>query len=281
MKVHIFYRHYNSSNEEANGKDVVGTTFFDHDGKVKEIKPFRPKFFNFENCWKNLLQTIEGRDDVVIHLIMDGDIEESFMSKYKDKFILHTIKAGSDQKSFNKTWEIAKSVETSDDDIFYFLENDYLHVSYWVDHLKAIFEQTDKMLHYVSLYDHNDKYILQLYDNLVSKISVVKFKNSRGNIVDQHWRSTPSTCGSFAVNKQLFEADYDIQTTYDGDHEKFLHLNKKRSRGIWSPIPSLSTHMVDGLLSPVIDWYNYSKQAEKYGKIKKLNPIIKDEKNKI
>ena len=266
MKIHIFYRHYNSPNEYVSGKNVISTKFYDPDGNLSDFNinsSFRPQYFSFENCWKNLLQTTEDRDDVVIHLIMDGDIKESFMSKYKDKFTLHTIKAGTDQKSFYKTWEIAKSIKTNDNDIFYFLENDYLHVHHWVDHLKGIFKKADKMLHYVSLYDHNDKYILQMYDNLSSRIVSVRTELINGDTVDQHWRSTPSTCGSFAVNKQLFEADYDIQTTYDGDHEKFLHLNKERGRGIFSPIPSLSTHMVNGLLAPVINWHSYFLSAEK------------------
>lgn len=274
MKIHLFYRHYNSVNESINGKEIAATEFKNMDTGEKVVASFRPAEFSFEKCWINLLQTIEGRDDVDIHLIMDGEIDCSFMSKYKDKFTLHSINAGSDQKSFNKTWEIAKSIKTEDDDIYYFLENDYLHVHYWVDHLKGIFENADKMMHYVSLYDHNDKYVMHNYSDLLSRIVTVKNKHLNGNVSDQHWRSTPSTCGSFAVNKQLFEADYDIQTTFDGDHGKFLYLNKERERGVWSPIPSLSTHMVDYLLAPVIDWNNYAQHAKNY-KIKKLKPVVK------
>ena len=87
MKIHIFYRHYNSSDEKSSGKGVYATGFFKDDTNETFVADFRPKEFSFEKCWINLLQTVEGRDDVDIHLIMDGDIKQSFMSKYKDKLL--------------------------------------------------------------------------------------------------------------------------------------------------------------------------------------------------
>tara|TARA_Y100000389_G_scaffold203469_1_gene251974 strand:- start:2704 stop:3501 length:798 start_codon:yes stop_codon:yes gene_type:complete len=263
MKIHIFYRHYNSANESINGKEIVATEFKNKNGE-SFVANFRPEEFSFEKCWINLLQTIENRDDVDIHLIMDGDIDHSFMSKYKDKFTLHLIKAGSDQKSFNKTWEIAKSIKTEDDDIYYFLENDYLHVDYWVDFIKGIYSfREEKLMHYVSLYDHMDKYIMKMYSNLTSSVKFVQYEDN--NIrYERHWRSTPSTCGSFCVSKQLFEEDYDVQTTFSGDHEKFLYLNKEKNRGVFTPIPSLSTHCVNYLLAPAVNWNYYNSRTKEY-----------------
>lgn len=266
MKVHIFYRHYNSLNEHENGKNINATAFISPDGSESFIAKFRPDGFKFEKCWINLLQTIEGRNDVDLHLIMDGDINHSFMNKYKDKFTLHTIEAGSDQKSFNKTWEIAKSIKTEEDDIYYFLENDYLHVDNWVDYIKGIFNYRPKetLMHYVSLYDHKDKYFMEMYNNLTSSIKVAAYTNDNGKAFWRHWRSTPSTCGSFCCSKKLFEEDYDVQTTFPGDHDKFLHLNLERKRGVFTPIPSLSTHCVGYLLAPCIDWSYYNNKTEEY-----------------
>lgn len=264
MKIHLFYRHYNSVNESINGKEIAATEFKNMDTGEKVVASFRPAEFSFEKCWINLLQTIEGRDDVDIHLIMDGEIDCSFMSKYKDKFTLHSINAGSDQKSFNKTWEIAKSIKTEDDDIYYFLENDYLHIDNWVDFIKGIFSlREETLMHYVSLYDHADKYIMKMYNDLTSAVKSVGYTDNNIHY-HRHWRSTPSTCGSFCVSKQLFKEDYDTQTTFDGDHEKFLYLNKEKNRGVFSPIPSLSTHCVGYLLAPGIDWAMYNDRTKEY-----------------
>ena len=39
-----------------------------------------------------------------------------------------------------------------------------------------------------------------------------------------------------------------------GDHNKWLWLNENRERFVFTPLPGLSTHCMDGLLSPTINW---------------------------
>jgi hypothetical protein len=223
MKIHIFYRHFN----------IQGNDFKN-----------RPNWFDFERCFVNLLSTIENKN-IDLHVIMDGEINSNFISKYTDKFISHQIIAGSDHSSFFQTWKIAKETNINDLDLIYFLENDYLHVPDWSETVLELFSAYN-LPHYVSLYDHKDKYF-EMYDNLVSKIFITETR---------HWRTTPSTCGSFIINKQLFDADYDIHTTFIGDHHKFLQLNSQRNRIVITPIPGLSTHCMEGLLSPTIKWNN-------------------------
>lgn len=227
MKIHIFYRHYNIEGSDQRN---------------------RPYWFNFEKCFINLLNTIEGKN-VDLHLIMDGDIENNFVKKYKNKFTLHTIEAKSDQISFWKTWEIAKQTLISDKDLIYFLENDYLHIDSWVDKVIDLFSSYNN-LNYVSLYDHNDKYFLLMYEDLVSKIFTSE---------THHWRTTPSTCGSFIIPKYIFNEDYNEHTTISGDHNKFLHLSQIKNRFVLTPIPGLSTHCMEGLLSPTINWTEINK----------------------
>jgi len=224
--IHIFYRHYNIETTDDKG---------------------RPKWFNFQKCFENLLNTIEG-NDVQLHVVMDGDINSNFISKYKDSFIGHEIKVGNDQSSFFQTWEIVKNTQMEKNDLIYFLENDYLHIDGWIEKITELFS-TYKLSHYVSLYDHNDKYFLPMYDDLVSKIFVTE---------NHHWRTTPSTCGSFIINRELFESDYDIHTSVVGDHNKFLQLAEERNRMVITPIPGLSTHCIEGLMSPTINWEKYA-----------------------
>lgn len=222
MKIHIFYRHYN----------IEGS---DHKN--------RPYWFDFEKCFINLLNTIKGKD-VDLHLIMDGNIENNFIKKYKDDFILHTIEAKSDQISFWKTWEIAKQTDIGEKDLIYFLENDYLHISGWVEEIVNLFS-TYSGLCYVSLYDHNDKYFPEHIENSVSRIHTT---------TTHHWRTILSTCGSFIINKNIFEEDYIDNTTIAGDHNKFVYLNSTKNRFVLTPIPGLSTHCMEGLMSPTINW---------------------------
>jgi hypothetical protein len=223
MKIHILYRHYNI--EGAGNKS-------------------RPSWFDYEKCFVNLLNTIKGKN-VDLHVIMDGNSDGNFIEKYKDKYILHNINVGGDYNSYLETYKYIKTLNVDDNDLIYFLENDYLHTDNWVEEIVTLFQTYPQGLNYVSLYDHNDKYFLPQYDDLASKV----FTTST-----LHWRTTPSTCNSFALTKKLFDEDYDILSTMEGDHNKFMWLAEHRNRYVITPIPGLSTHCMEYLLSPTIDW---------------------------
>jgi len=222
MKLHIFYRHYN----------VQGT-----DNRN------RPNWFDYEKCYDNLTSTINFNENVKLNIVYDGKEENWIKKKKFNKF--YEINAKEDMKSFWETVKIAnrdKSIE--DNDLIYFLENDYMHINNWPEKIFELF-QTYNGLDYVSLYDHNDKYFLPMYDSLTSKIFISP---------SHHWRTTPSTCGSFITTKQRLNEDFDILSTMRGDHNKWLWLNQNRNRFVFTPLPGLSTHCMNGLLSPTIKW---------------------------
>jgi hypothetical protein len=223
MKLRIFYRHYNIS-----GNDIKRNL----------------TWFDYESCFKNLLSTIQNDPRVELHVIMDGDIKNNWIETYSNQFILHQITAGNDYQSFIQTYSYARDISTNIEDLFYFLENDYLHVHGWVEKVFELFS-TYRGLDYISLYDHNDKYFLSMYDDLVSKIFTTN---------SHHWRTTPSTCGTYIVNKKVFLEDYDVPFQMSGDHHKFIFLNQTKGRFVYTPIPGLSTHCMEGLLSPTINW---------------------------
>lgn len=223
MKIHIYYRHYNVAGNDKN----------------------RPSWFDYESCFQNLINTLKGVDKSLynLNIIFDGDVTKNWINLYNYK--KYEIQCGSDTCSFFNTCNIINNDSNiNDGDLVYLLENDYLHVNGWLNKLLELFK-TYNGLDYVSLYDHNDKYFLPMYDNLVSKIITTN---------THHWRTTPSTCGSFIMSSQKFKEDYDVLSTMKGDHNKFLWLNQHRNRSVITPIPGLSTHVMSGLLSPTIDW---------------------------
>jgi hypothetical protein len=222
MKIHIYYRH--ASENRTN--------------------PYRPKWFSYENCFRNLLETIKGYDFIDLTLALDGDINLDFTKNYQDKFTLFSTNYKSSLLSYRDLLKYIKEQHMEPNDLIYFLENDYLHVGSWVDKIIELYS-TFSNLDYVSLYDHNDKYFLPMYDELVSKIITTE---------THHWRTTPSTCGSFIINRKIFEEDYDIWSINVGDHNTFIYLNENRNRFVFTPIPGLSTHCMEGLMSPTIDW---------------------------
>lgn len=232
MKIKILYSHLNTS-----GKDYK----------------YRPFWFDFEKCFKNLLTTSEGMEIHVIYDITRGDIEYNWMNKYKDHYILHKIQGGSMERAAIEMYKIAKGLSEGmkDNDLFYFLENDYLHVKGWPNKILELFDKYSN-LNYVTLYDHGDKYFHPAYDDLVSKI----FTSDT-----HHWRTIISTCGSYITNKKIFLEDYKDLTTVVGDHNKWIYLNETKDRFILSAVPGLSTHCMETLLSPTIDWEKINNET--------------------
>jgi hypothetical protein len=229
MNIHIFYSHYN----------VTGT-----DNKS------RPNWFDYEKCFLNLLNTIKDKNNVKLNIVMDGKIEDNWIKKYKELYNAYEFKGGSMEIVTKAVYKIIKEYKCDSNDLIYILENDYLHVEGWSEKLVELYK-TFNRLNYISLYDHNDKYILPQYEDLTSKIVTTN---------SHHWRTTPSTCGSYIVPKHIFDDDYEIQTTVIGDHVKHVYLNEHKGRFILTPIPGLSTHCMKYLLSPTINWEKTNNQ---------------------
>lgn len=224
--LHLFYAHYNV---EGRGNKS------------------RPVWFDYEKCFLNLLNTIKGLPNITLYVIMDGKIESNWISKYRTSYTLHETEGGSMEKVTHNVYSFIRDKDIPPEDLIYILENDYAHVNGWVEKVTTLFD-TYKGLHYISLYDHRDKYFLPMYDDLVCKIFTTD---------NHHWRTTPSTCGSYITTSEVFKQDFDDHTGITvpiGDHHKWIFLNRTKGRFILSPVPGLSTHCMEGLLSPTVNW---------------------------
>lgn len=141
-----------------------------------------------------------------------------------------------------------------DDDVVYFLEDDYLHLP---GSENAILEGI-AIADYVSLYDHNDKYIpgvqggnpfIDTDGGEVTKVFRTK---------SHHWKLTNSTTMTFATTIQQLREDAPIWqhfTTgaHPNDFQCFLKL-RDYGRSLITPLPGLSTHCEPQWASPGIDW---------------------------
>lgn len=240
-KLNIFYRHVHSK----------------ADAFSRDPNKVRPTWFSYESCFRNLVATVANdplRSNVELTLLFDGsfeDFEQDFSSKYiysspiPIKVLL--ITAGSDESSAIATFDYVFKSDLKAGDIFYTLENDYMHMPGWVSTVFELFDSGQKF-DYVSLYDHRDKYVLPMYSNLSSRLICT---------TNQHWRTAPSTCGSFLGEISLFRLDYEIFQLKLKDYFLFDTLVNGRGRTLVTPVPGLATHCMAGYLSPTIDWSRY------------------------
>ena len=232
MKIKIFVRHCSFSSNSSN-------------------KNNRPSYFSREGCFVNLLNTIDENCEITVSF--DGILSEKdhFLNKhiYKNKFNLFEKKGGNDGISFLNMIEYVNSLNFDDNDIIYFLEDDYFHNVGWTNILREGFENV--AVDYITLYDHNDKYWYPMYEQLLSK--VICTKNS-------HWKSIPNTTNTYACLAKTFKRDYnihkmycDLSKGYTRDFDKFKYLIDN-GKTLINPLPGYSTHCEMEYMSPVLNW---------------------------
>lgn len=124
---------------------------------------------------------------------------------------------------------------TDDNEIYLFQECDYM---FRKDAGKKMIEAA-KQFDFITGYDHPDKYKEGMIPS--SEVRMV------GN---QHWRVTDSTTSTFMARGSMVKKEMDLFRSYGwDDHKRWLDLGSKGYK-LWSPIPSLTTHMVKYYMAP-------------------------------
>jgi hypothetical protein len=208
----------------------------------------RPDWFDKEKIFANFKKET-NKSHCNYTIIYDnhfGPLNETFL---KNESNVVETNCGCESASFIFMLNYVKQKNYDPDTIIYFVEDDYLHRPGWDI---ALLEAFTLPIHYVSLYDHLDKYLH--YPDLFSKIYCTS---------SCHWRSTPSTCNTYAVMYRQLMEDYHTNEVYSvysnngvsRDHEKFVDLGSQ-GKVLVTPIPGYATHC-DHLQSPTIDWKSY------------------------
>jgi hypothetical protein len=214
----------------------------------------KPLYINNGNCLRNAVRVF-GKEN--FHVIADNVSEETkriiLECGIEDKQI-HYVSVGHGAGTFNLGLDLA--LEQNDNEVIYFLENDYLHTK---NANTIIMEGINLGADYVSGYDHPDKYTPasrggnpQIEDDGGETTKVYLTKSS-------HWKITNSTTMTFAAKVSTLKRDeailrkYTNMGHYPQDYKMFLELRENNAILVTS-IPGISTHGETMWLSPVIDW---------------------------
>ena len=240
QRIHIFYRHVHIKN----------------DGRSRDPGKRRPPWFSHERCFQNFMHTldqVQNQDALTLTIVYDGteqDFHSDFMYPYctvprQMPVTVKIVNAGEEVKAWLMALAVVKDTPMHDEDLIYFVENDYLHLDGWVGKVRELLA-AGIACDYISLYDHKDKYDGGMYANLFAKLFATP---------SQHWRTAPSTCGTFMLKRKTFLEDLDVWAhTTMGEYYKFTHLCNAKGRVVVTPVPGLATHCMTGYLSPTIDW---------------------------
>ena len=214
----------------------------------------KPLYINNENCLKNAVKTFGNSEFLIIADNVSDETKRIILECGIEDKQIHYVSVGHGAGTFNLALDLA--LEQNDNEVIYFLENDYLHTK---NAETIIMEGISLGADYVSGYDHPDKYIPasrggnpQIEDDGGETTKVYLTKSS-------HWKITNSTTMTFAAKVSTLKRDeailrkYTNMGHYPQDYKMFLELRENNAILVTS-IPGISTHGESMWLSPGIDW---------------------------
>lgn len=212
----------------------------------------KPDYINNENCLANAIKTF-GSENFII--IADNISEETFsmICKYVKSKQITKVSVGHGAGTFNLALNFALE-RLEDEEIVYFLENDYLHKP---ESKKVLEEGFNLGASFVSLYDHPDKYLEPVQGG--NPYCEGGAEDTRVYITNScHWKITNSTTMTFAARVKTLKKVEPIlrqhtSGTYPDDFKMFLELRHNNELLI-TPIPGYSTHGEIAWLTPLTNW---------------------------
>ena len=213
----------------------------------------KPDYINNETCLKNFCNVFfDHIHDILIIADNCSDATIDMINKYIDPVNMIKVSVGNGAGTFNLALDTALTY--ADDEIVYFVENDYLHKQLSPVVLQQGFELGAA---FVALYDHPDKYLdPSLGGNPYCEGGA---EETRVYLTDScHWKITNSTTMTFASKVSTLKRAESIlrkHTTgsYPDDFKMFLELREQNELLITS-IPGYSTHGETRWLTPLTDW---------------------------
>jgi len=225
--------------------------FYRLSSKNATISKDKFSFATKKYCLDNLVNVF-GKENIYIQA--DNCSKEVIDELINSGFNYKETNSSSSPESFVMLLEKIK--ELNDDDIIYIVEDDYIHLH---NAKKILFEGLLTGAHYVTGYDHPDKYIDgnkggNPYVESGGEITRVLLTAS------SHWKMTNSTCLTFLTTAKNIKEDFDIwkKSTFDtpslGSFYAFITLREEKEKVLISSIPGVSTHTEIKWISPLINW---------------------------
>jgi hypothetical protein len=252
---------------------------------ISKIPPIYPdnKYKLSELCLKSFSNALKGID-YHLWVILDNcppEYNELFY-KYFDETRVDLISTPGigNAATFGKQLEILTEQDFSE--FIYFAEDDYFYLqNAFIEMLEFMNSRSD--VHYISPFDHLDYYTLDFH----------KYKKALTFFNERHWQTAATTCMTFMTKKSILKQDYSVFCSYTKknydtslwmsltkynifnpifytktvlNERQFLKIIIKcwyhncikilfgKKRFLWTPIPSLSTHMDSLCMAPIINW---------------------------
>jgi hypothetical protein len=211
----------------------------------------KPDYINNENCLRNFCNVFF---DYIydIHILADNCSESTMdiIKKFIDPINIEKVSIGHGAGTFNLALD--KALKWGDDEIVYFVENDYIHLH---DSPQILKEGFDLGAPYMTLYLHPDKFIppFQGGNPEVDYDGGYMTRIYRGET--QLFGMFNSTTMTFASKIKTLKEDEAIlrkwtSGTHPDDFKMFLEL-RDNGKALLCPLNTFSTHGETNWLAPL------------------------------
>jgi hypothetical protein len=225
----------------------------------------KPDYISKEICIDNFIKNF-GSKNIVIIADSLGEHSEKILKKYAENDIFYeNVQYGSGSSTFLHA--LNKALYHDDEDVIYFVEDDFLHLPGARKLIVEVFNETNA--DYVTLYDHPDKYIDRKNGG---PNPFIKNGGEKGRVLltsTSHWKETNSTVMTFASRVKTLREDLRVwkkcaRKSYTSSFRAFIRLRKLRihklnifqkKRILLSALPGKATHGEIEYLSPLVDWH--------------------------
>lgn len=213
----------------------------------------KPNYINNEKCLSNFCWVFFDEHETADILVMADNVSDLTRKMIQQHAVkIEHVNVGHGAGTFNLALDIALTYD--DDEIVYFVENDYIHKGGSQEILKEGFELGAS---FVSLYDHPDKYLDPSRGG--NPYCEGGGEDTKVYLTDScHWKITNSTTMTFAAKVSTLKRVESIlrkhtDTTHPNDFQMFLEL-REQGELLITPLPGYATHGETAWLTPLTDW---------------------------
>tara|TARA_R110001632_G_scaffold120069_2_gene232665 strand:+ start:748 stop:1437 length:690 start_codon:yes stop_codon:yes gene_type:complete len=211
----------------------------------------KPNYIDNKKCLANAVKTF-GSENFII--IADNISDDTFhmVCKYVKSKQITKVSVGHGAGTFNLALD--EALKYDDNEIVYFIENDYLHKP---ESQKVLEEGFNLGASFVALYDHPDKYLDPSEGG--NPYCVGGAEDTRVYLTDScHWKITNSTTMTFAAKVSTLKRVEPLlrkhtNTSHPNDFQMFLEL-RSNDELLLTPLPGYATHGETAWLSPLTNW---------------------------
>ena len=218
-------------------------------------KKEKPDYINNENCLANATKVFKDASWLVIADNVSEPTKKMIRKYIEEDSDVEYVSVGHGAGTFNLALD--EALQYDDDEIVYFIENDYIHKP---NSPKIIEEGFELGASFISLYDNPDKYLDPSKGG--NPYCQGGAEDTRVYLTDNcHWKITNSTTMTFAAKVSTLKQTESILRkyttgTYPNDFHMFLDL-RQNNQLLITPLPGHSTHGETAWLSPLTNWEDY------------------------